>query len=83
MQPAQLNLTPLTLKLVSEADIDDSGQTGCSVCMTEYEKWNEVAQLACRHLFHINCIYEWMAEVISQATKLSILSYTSQNRQRD
>jgi E3 ubiquitin-protein ligase ZSWIM2 len=34
----------------------------CTVCMSSFEKDDEVTELPCRHRFHRSCISKWLAE---------------------
>ena len=52
----------------SEKVIDDIGITykyngeekTCSICLEEIKKNNLIKQLKCFHIYHINCINEWL-----------------------
>jgi hypothetical protein len=43
-------------KLTKEIKSDDV----CSICLDDYKEPSKVIQLECSHLFHYNCIYEWI-----------------------
>lgn len=34
----------------------------CSICFGEFSKDDEPRLSPCKHIFHINCIYEWTVE---------------------
>lgn len=34
----------------------------CVICMINFEKEEEVRCLKCKHLFHVDCIDEWLAK---------------------
>jgi len=42
--------------LTKEIKSDDM----CSICLDDYKEPSKVIQLKCSHLFHYNCIYEWI-----------------------
>ena len=42
--------------LTKEIKSDDM----CSICLDDYKEPSKVIQLECSHLFHYNCIYEWI-----------------------
>ena len=45
-------------KVILENNLDKC----CSVCMDELVKDNEVIILPCEHIFHTNCIEEWLSK---------------------
>lgn len=38
----------------------DFDQTQCMVCLSNFTSGEEVRRLPCNHLFHVNCIDEWL-----------------------
>lgn len=45
---------------LSEADIDDSSEK-CTICLSEFETDEDVRRLPCMHLFHIDCVDQWLS----------------------
>lgn len=41
-------------------ETDHNGQTTCMVCLNSFEASNEVRQLPCGHVFHVQCIDQWL-----------------------
>ncbi|XP_076947981.1 NEP1-interacting protein 2-like [Bidens hawaiensis] len=40
---------------------DTCNETNCAICLEDFENKEEVRELpSCRHMFHINCIDEWL-----------------------
>lgn len=37
-----------------------STQKNCSICLSEYMQDEEVVECACKHIFHNECITEWL-----------------------
>ena len=37
-----------------------NGNSQCIICMEEFEKGEKVNLLPCQHIFHINCIKQWL-----------------------
>lgn len=37
----------------------------CSICLRDYDQEEEIAQLPCNHIFHKECIIQWINMVIT------------------
>ena len=33
---------------------------GCSICLAEFKKKSKVSITSCKHVFHYNCIHDWL-----------------------
>ena len=33
---------------------------GCSICLTEFKKKSKVSITSCKHVFHYQCIHDWL-----------------------
>ncbi|KAJ1960485.1 hypothetical protein IWQ62_004217, partial [Dispira parvispora] len=57
---------PMTTLPKSSAAAKESGDkespSTCAVCIDEFERGQLVRQLPCNHLFHLECIDEWLTE---------------------
>lgn len=38
----------------------DSGCDRCTICLCDYEEQDEVRRLPCMHLFHKECVDQWL-----------------------
>jgi len=47
-------------KMTWTAEPRDDGQTTCMVCLAEFTAGEEVRKLPCNHVFHCECIDEWL-----------------------
>ena len=57
------NTLPHTYKKVTknaDADVDDNLQEKCTICLSEFEDGEDVRRLPCMHLFHIECVDQWL-----------------------
>lgn len=43
----------------SEIDDDDGGEK-CTICLSLFEIENDVRRLPCMHLFHMDCVDQWL-----------------------
>ncbi|KAL5020406.1 hypothetical protein ScPMuIL_003298 [Solemya velum] len=46
-------------KRVSDNDCPESPEK-CTICLSEYEEGEDVRRLPCMHLFHIECVDQWL-----------------------
>ena len=37
---------------------------GCSICLEEFNKNSKVSITSCKHVFHYDCIYDWLHKII-------------------
>lgn len=57
------NTLPHTYKKVTkkmDSDVDDNLQEKCTICLSEFEDGEDVRRLPCMHLFHIECVDQWL-----------------------
>ncbi|KAJ1660179.1 hypothetical protein IWQ61_000860 [Dispira simplex] len=52
---------PKSSATLKESEVKESPNT-CAVCIDEIERGQLVRQLPCNHLFHLECIDEWLTE---------------------
>ena len=45
--------------IISIEDIDKSSST-CSICLDDFNSEKEIAFLDCKHIYHMECIIEWI-----------------------
>ncbi|ORY48957.1 hypothetical protein BCR33DRAFT_15032 [Rhizoclosmatium globosum] len=45
----------------SAADAPD-GKSDCGICISEFEEQDSVRTLPCKHLFHSNCVDQWLTQ---------------------
>lgn len=44
--------------------------TDCAVCLTEFEKEEQIRELPCDHIFHESCIHDWFMKAKSPVCPL-------------
>lgn len=57
------NTLPHTYKKVTkkaDSDDEDNLQEKCTICLSEFEDGEDVRRLPCMHLFHIECVDQWL-----------------------
>jgi E3 ubiquitin-protein ligase DOA10 len=61
-------VSQLPLRVLSISEIENNKQRGeeafqnCLVCLSEYEKGDEVRTMPCLHYFHKDCIDKWLGK---------------------
>jgi hypothetical protein len=50
------------LENITYEDLNLSELTECQVCTEEFNKEDEIKKLICNHIFHKNCIKQWLCE---------------------
>ena len=43
------------------AELNEDGPEKCTICLCEYEEDEEVRRLPCMHLFHVQCVDQWLS----------------------
>lgn len=46
---------------MKRADLSEDGLEKCTICLSEFEEDEDVRRLPCMHLFHIECVDQWLA----------------------
>lgn len=46
---------------MKRSDVSDDGLEKCTICLSEFEEEEDVRRLPCMHLFHIECVDQWLA----------------------
>ncbi|XP_069101835.1 E3 ubiquitin-protein ligase Arkadia-like isoform X1 [Argopecten irradians] len=47
-------------RIKRDADGDDEQPEKCTICLSEFEETEDVRRLPCMHLFHIECVDQWL-----------------------
>ncbi len=47
-------------KTLTSDDLEDPLFPECSICLEEYRSDDRVAVLPCNHVFHLNCVRDWV-----------------------
>lgn len=47
-------------KHLKEHLINSDSQEECSICLESYQERDKIVQLTCNHIFHKDCIREWL-----------------------
>ena len=50
----------LNIPIIKYRKYKGNGNSQCVICMEEFEKSEKVNLLPCQHIFHINCIKQWL-----------------------
>ena len=53
-------ISKIKKNIVSLEDIDKSST--CSICLEEFNSEKEIAFLDCKHIYHMECIIEWITK---------------------
>lgn len=40
---------------------DNNHQEKCTICLSEFEEEEDVRRLPCMHLFHVDCVDQWLS----------------------
>tara|TARA_Y100001970_G_C14131053_1_gene801735 strand:- start:900 stop:1382 length:483 start_codon:yes stop_codon:yes gene_type:complete len=56
-------ISKIKKNIVSPKDIDKS--SSCSICLEEFNSEKEIAFLDCKHMYHMDCIIEWIKNEVS------------------
>ncbi|XP_012276549.1 E3 ubiquitin-protein ligase RNF38 isoform X2 [Orussus abietinus] len=51
---------PYKYKRVKKAENADDALEKCTICLSEFEDCESVRRLPCMHLFHIDCVDQWL-----------------------
>lgn len=51
-----------TYKHAKKSKQQQQTQKDCSICMSEFESDDKIIQLQCKHIFHSDCIIQWLKE---------------------
>jgi len=65
MTDVQLPLTSESISKLKEtvfSEIKEHDGSKCAICRVPYEQDDKIVQLNCEHLFHKDCIVEWLKE---------------------
>ena len=47
--------------VVEEGEEECNHQVKCTICLSEFEEEEDVRRLPCMHLFHVDCVDQWLA----------------------
>lgn len=53
------NTLPYTFKKVMKGDENETEK--CTICLSDFEELERVRRLPCMHLFHIDCVDQWLS----------------------
>ncbi|KAJ3083379.1 hypothetical protein HDU99_010359 [Rhizoclosmatium hyalinum] len=45
---------------ITEADLPSGAATNCAICFCDFESGDVIRELACLHIFHVDCIDPWL-----------------------
>lgn len=62
MEDVKVTLEDSDLEGIIEKKLDNNLDQKCSVCMMDLLKDEFVSELKCKHIFHSNCIKQWLKE---------------------
>ena len=48
------------LNIKSKLATNEDTKYNCSICVSDFDKDESIKQLECNHIFHSNCIGEWV-----------------------
>lgn len=51
-----------TKRAPGEEDEDDEEADKCTICLSEFEQEEDVRRLPCMHLFHVECVDQWLSQ---------------------
>jgi hypothetical protein len=55
-------LKPEVVKQLPSAACESFAGGSCTICLSEFEPQDDVAELPCRHFFHRPCIMTWLSQ---------------------
>jgi hypothetical protein len=50
------------LDSMRESEVDEKIEGDCSICITTFELGERIKHLRCDHMFHVDCISEWLSK---------------------
>jgi len=50
------------LESMRESEVDEKIEGDCSICITSFELGERIKHLRCDHMFHVDCISEWLSK---------------------
>ena len=50
----------LPYKYTKSIKCEDNGPEKCTICLCDFEEQEDVRRLPCMHLFHIECVDQWL-----------------------
>ncbi|XP_062585308.1 E3 ubiquitin-protein ligase Arkadia-like [Saccostrea cucullata] len=56
----EMNTLPYKYKKMKKDGDDDQQEEKCTICLSEFEMEEDVRRLPCMHLFHIQCVDQWL-----------------------
>ena len=56
-------ISKIKKNVLAPKDIDKS--SSCSICLEEFNSEKEIAFLDCKHVYHMDCIIEWIKKEVS------------------
>ena len=62
MEDVAVTLDKKDLEKIETKVLSEKLETTCSVCMCDMDKDEEVSILPCKHVFHTDCINEWLVK---------------------
>ena len=54
--------TKRTQTASSENDEEEEEADKCTICLSEFEAEEDVRRLPCMHLFHVECVDQWLGQ---------------------
>ncbi|RXG53121.1 RING finger protein [Armadillidium vulgare] len=55
------NTFPHKYKKIKRSEASEEGVEKCTICLSEFEEREEVRRLPCMHLFHTDCVDQWLS----------------------
>lgn len=55
------NTFPHKYKKMKRVDPSEDNLEKCTICLSEFEEEEEVRRLPCMHLFHVECVDQWLS----------------------
>lgn len=73
----------ILLHIAQEEDFVENVGATCSICLSEFRPGEELAKIDCSHVFHVQCLNRWLANVCSSGPNLSALQEMRGQDSRD